>query len=158
MTRPSLRLREAGRGDARLLFDWANDPTTRRMSFSVSAIEWDEHVSWLDATLRDPDCHLWIALDGATPVGQLRLDASGGREATLSFSVAPEWRGRGYGGVILRLAAEAARDTGRISALVAWVRPENEASLRAFARAGYVAQEPSCFRGEPARSLRLPLA
>ncbi len=40
--RPSIRLRRAGPGDARLLWEWANDPGVRAASFSSDPILWED--------------------------------------------------------------------------------------------------------------------
>ena len=36
--------------DMKLLFDWRNDEVVRKNSFSTEPIDWEEHVSWFNAT------------------------------------------------------------------------------------------------------------
>jgi len=132
-----VRLRPAGTADAELLFAWTNDPLTRRMSFNTTAVRWDDHVAWLTARLASADCRLSVAADGsADPVGQVRLDRKG-TLATLSFSLAPGARGRGYAARLLRLAAVDSLRDGWCQRVRAAVRGENAASLAAFRRAGF---------------------
>lgn len=132
-----VRLRAATSADAALLHEWANDPVTRQMSFSTDAIPWDTHVAWLNQRLADPDCRLQVALDaGDVPLGQIRLDRSG-TTATLSVSVAPQARGRGYAARLVRLAAVECLQEGWCSGVNARVRPENAASLATFRRARF---------------------
>lgn len=50
-----MEIREAAAADAELLYQWANDPDTRRWSFSTGPIPWGGHVEWLDRVLTDPD-------------------------------------------------------------------------------------------------------
>jgi len=75
---PPLELRPATRDDAELLLRWANDRGVRKASFDPRPIDWDEHVAWLEARLRDPFSRIWVALDGKTPSGR-RTIRTGGR-------------------------------------------------------------------------------
>jgi RimJ/RimL family protein N-acetyltransferase len=145
---PSLRLRPVERDDAALLHGWANDPVTRRMSFSTEAIPLEAHLAWLDARLRDPDCLFYVVhvVCGAgdaegEPVGQVRFDLEPGGDAQISISLAPERRGQGMAAAAIRLASRAAFATGRVGRIRAEIRAENAASLRAFAKAGYGSPE-----------------
>jgi N-acetylneuraminate synthase len=61
-----------------------------------------------------------------------------GRCVDVSLIVAPEARGRGLGRQVLQAAADVLKREG-IDTLLAEIRPENDASRRAFAAAGFVA-------------------
>jgi RimJ/RimL family protein N-acetyltransferase len=126
-----VELRPAGQHDRDLLLAWANDPDTRRASFSTAPIGVEEHATWLATVLSDPTRQLWIAEVDGEPVGQVRIDQRD-RDAVISVSVAPEARGRGLAAPMIEAAT--ARVDGRVVALV---KPENERSLRAFETAGY---------------------
>jgi RimJ/RimL family protein N-acetyltransferase len=129
-----------------MVFEWANDPVTRANSFAPHAIAWDVHCAWFDCILRDPDRRLYIILESDEPVGQARLESCGGGGSEISVSLAPAWRGR-------RLAAEAIRlVTARAGGdlVHAYVKPGNDASRRAFLRAGYVEQGTVVRKGLPA--------
>jgi len=43
-------LRTASLADCELVFDWANDPVTRAMSFNQAQITRAEHVAWFAAS------------------------------------------------------------------------------------------------------------
>jgi len=120
-----------------MLWQWANDPESRRASFAQHAIPWVEHTKWFDARLCDSACHFYVAVDvNEVPVGQVRFDAAAD-EATVSVSVDPQVRARGYGSTMIRLATARflrARHTKRINA---FVKPSNAASLRAFQKADF---------------------
>ena len=71
--------------------------------------------------------------------------------------VAPSHRRRGIHSFFLTLRAEEARARG-LSAIYATVDPENEPSLRAFAKAGYVVLgQKNTYDGRPRCFLRLDL-
>jgi pseudaminic acid synthase len=140
----NLRLRACGPNDedARFLFDLRNDPLSRRMSFDQTEIPWDRHQAWYRGLLADADRAAWLAeLDGAR-AGVIRY-ARRGVEATVSLSLAPACRGRG---LAARLLAEGERELRArwpaVTSVRAEIRPENAASLRAFATAGFTPDPP----------------
>ncbi len=135
-----VRLRAATIKDAALLHTWANDPLTRRMSFSTALIPWETHLPWLTGRLANPHCRLYIGADeNGAALGQVRLDRAG-TTATLSIGLAPEARGRGLAARLVRLAAVECLHSGWCRLVEARVRPENAASLATFHRAGFTDQ------------------
>lgn len=132
-----IRQRPATTGDAPVLLAWRNDPLTRAMSATTHEIAPAEHAAWLDRVLSDPGRELLVAQRGGVALASVRFDRDNAA-AEISVVVAPEHRGAGVGTRILREATElqlAART--QLERIVARVRPDNPASLRAFARAGY---------------------
>lgn len=143
----ALRLRPAREGDRRLLWEWANDPEVRAVSFGQEPIPRDSHVRWFEARLRDPNCIFYVGVDeNDVPVGQIRFD----REedgVVVSVSVGREQRGRGYGRLLIEIASQRVHDsTG--SAIRAYVKPGNQASARTFERAGYSQAGAARIRGQ----------
>lgn len=136
--RGAITLRRATPDDGGMLLEWRNDEVTRAMSRKRELVSEEEHAAWLRATLVATDRHLLIAVLDGQPVAQLRLDVAGPAAVELSITVAPQHRGRGLGAAVLREADAFARALG-IARLTASIRPENEASLRAFKSAGWYA-------------------
>ncbi len=130
------RTRPASPDDAKILWHWANDPTTRSTSFQPEPFDFEHHLAWYREKLASPDCRIWIAYDERDALGQVRYDRIGD-EAEVSVSVARDVRGRGIGRELLRDTAALACRALHVSTLVALVRDDNMASLRAFAGAGY---------------------
>jgi RimJ/RimL family protein N-acetyltransferase len=126
-------LRPATADDAALLLAWRNDPATRAASRTTHPIGADEHRAWLGRTLADPSRRLMIAMAGARAVGMVRADRCDvGWE--LSWAVAPDQRGQGYG---KRAVALLARNVG--GTVCAHIRAGNAAS-GAIARAAGMAK------------------
>jgi RimJ/RimL family protein N-acetyltransferase len=144
-----LRLRPAQPDDAELVFGWANDPVTRAASFSSAPIAWADHLAWFTAQRSREDRHLFVAELEAVAVAVVRLDASASRPgvATISINVAPEARGRGLGVAALEAATATATALG-FATICALIRPDNHASRRAFARAGYELDAETVVDGE----------
>ncbi len=140
--------RPVAAADAALLHDWANDAVTRAMSFSTDPIDWFTHVEWLDRKLADERCEFVIAMEGTTPVGQIRfddresLDGPPARIAEVSISVGNEHRGRGLAPAMLRAATERRLGRGDVQAVIGYVQACNEASARTFVAADYDAVGP----------------
>jgi predicted dehydrogenase/RimJ/RimL family protein N-acetyltransferase len=134
---PAMTLRAAGVEDAARLLAWRNDPDTRRWSRTSHAITPDEHASWLRRVLADASTQLWVAECDGRPIAHARVSLQTNGAAEVHVVLAPEARGRGLGAAVLTLAAARALAEPGVSALCAHVKPGHEASLRAFARAGF---------------------
>jgi RimJ/RimL family protein N-acetyltransferase len=130
-------LRPATPDDCLLLWQWANDPVVRRSSFHTQAIDWTEHEAWYVEKLASPDCRIWIMHIGALPVGQIRYERIGGDAAEISFSIARGFRGKQLGTRLLEASGEQALRELGVRWLQGAVRIDNEASCRAFLKAGF---------------------
>lgn len=139
--RDALVLRPATVSDAQVLLDWANDAGTREASFSAARIGIDEHARWLDAMLADERVYFAIASDYAgRPLGTIRFSVGAEQQdsAVVSVTVAPEFRRQGRATpLIVTGTQECFARFPSLQRVVAYVRPENEASARAFESAGY---------------------
>jgi UDP-2,4-diacetamido-2,4,6-trideoxy-beta-L-altropyranose hydrolase len=124
-------------GDADVLWRWANDPVTRANAFSRAPIPYAAHLVWLAGRLRSEATRIWIFSDGATPVGQVRIDRAGD-VGEIDICVAPGHRGRGYGRVMLTEAVlRAQREWGAGVRPRALVLDRNPASLALFRGCGF---------------------
>jgi len=140
--RADLTLRPARRRDKALYWEWANDPATRAHANEPAPISWSTHDRWFEQQLADPETYLWVMVTpDQLPVGQVRVEIQG-NEAVLSYSVDPAFRGRGWGTRLLELAASAWQTVGEPHPLSGEVQFQNEASCRAFLRAGFLEVEP----------------
>lgn len=141
------RLRKASLEDAFCLFTWKNDPENLKSSHHDKPVSFNGHVEWLNAVLENPMRQLWILEDQQNDVGMLRLDfrteiIKSGKERTkkiaeISYSVAKEYRGKGYGEVLLRMAEEQAA-LSEVEILYGEVLFHNKISQRLFRKLGYV--------------------
>ena len=137
ITGEKLRLRRACEEDCRMLWEWANDPDVRAAAFSSDPIPWEEHVGWYTKKLSDPHCFHFIALDDEdVPVGQVRFDVQG-EEAEVDVSVDRQRRGHGYGSSLIEIGVKKMFLSTPTKVIHAYVKSQNEASVRAFRRAGF---------------------
>lgn len=149
------RLRPLAATDLRLIWEWANEPAVRSGSFEGQPIPWDEHVPWFYERLRDPNTVYWIAetLEGE-PAAQIRFAIEEGHTATISYSLDRRFRGQGLSCALLCKAVYRVAAERGITQIDAYIKPENVASQKAFARAGFDIVGPLGIRGRTALHLR----
>lgn len=137
MHHPQLVVRRALATDAERLFRWANDPVTRAASFQTSTIAWPDHLRWFDRKRADARTRLYVGESPRGPIGQVRFDLHEDGSATIGVGLAHEHRGQGLAAPLLTTALEEMRATTAVGDVVAEIKPDNQASLRSFARAGF---------------------
>lgn len=138
-----LHLRKATKDDVELIFNWANDEVVRKNSFSTEKIEYEEHVKWFENLLQDEN-RVQLILERALgdkieSIGQIRLNMDNENcLAEVGYSIASEFRGMGYGKQMLCLAGRYIEDEyPHIKKLIARVKPNNVASIKAFENVGF---------------------
>lgn len=154
--RSGVSLRPAAEDDCRRLWEWRNDPTTRRASFQTGAIVYADHQRWFGERLRDPQTRFFIVQDPeGEPVGYVRFQVRRG-EAEISVSIDRAHRGKGYGPAAIRLSSDLLLSMDRLGGIVAYVRTENPSSLAAFQRAGFAVEGQETIEGMGALRLIYP--
>lgn len=122
--------------DAEMLLRWRNDPATRAASVNTDPVSPDDHVKWLSDVMNDPRQLLFIA-EQNEPVGTVRIDLSDGDSrfhGELSWTVNPDYRGRGSGKEMVSRIARGHR-------LFARIKQDNHASQKIAEAAGFVLEE-----------------
>lgn len=133
----AVRCRLVREADCLMTLEWANDPLCRQMGFGQKTISMEDHVVWFRNALASDTFRLIVVegriADQWTPVGLVRMD----RDGEVSLSIAREFRGRRLAVSALRAAFEWIRSEWPITKLVAHIKPDNAASVRAFEAAGF---------------------
>lgn len=133
-----LRLRPATKDDSRQLFVWANDPVVRQSAFHSEPIVWKDHQRWFASRLESATTLIYLAENPAQQlVGQIRFDQSAANEMEVDVTVAPEFRGLGYGAALIAAGAKAVAAVRPGTRLTALIKPHNVASQHAFQGAGF---------------------
>jgi RimJ/RimL family protein N-acetyltransferase len=127
-----MQLRKATFDDWKILLDWRNDPTTRENSFKTEEIPEQTHKLWFNDSLLNPNREIYILETNSTPVGTLRSDCYLSNEYALSWNIAPNYRGKGYGVKILELFLK-----GKTGKFIAEIKPENIASIKMVLKNGF---------------------
>lgn len=151
----TIRLRRATLDDLQQLFTWVNDPAVRRASFRSAVISLSEHTQWFQARLDDPASTIYIASNAdGQPLGMARFERAA-QIATISVSVAAEFRGTHRGTRLIDLACRRYFFEHDTLEIIAQIKPDNEASYRAFRNVGFQFTSESQLHGQTANTLRL---
>jgi RimJ/RimL family protein N-acetyltransferase len=144
-----LTFRKATIDDARILYDWRNDPETRENSFaSTKEILFEEHISWLSEKLQNDQAHIFILLeDDVRPIGQVRFDIFD-KVGTVSIIIDSSFRGLGYGREGLKMLRDHIFSSQIAVCLKAFIKKTNLSSLDMFRSAGFSAVGVEMSRGE----------
>jgi RimJ/RimL family protein N-acetyltransferase len=126
-------IREATINDAIILFAWANDTETRKNSFNSGSIEWHDHIHWFKNKLADPTVKIYI-LHNEMPVGVVRFEIN--ETTIISVTVAPDYRGMGFGAEIIKTACNTLWGIYN-DPVLAYIKKGNIPSQRVFEKAGF---------------------
>jgi RimJ/RimL family protein N-acetyltransferase len=122
--------------DQEMLLKWRNDPETLANSVNSTPIVEHNHKEWLKLTLESNRRKIYIYEHG---VGTIRTDKMNKWESMiLSWTIAPEFRGQGFGERMLRDFTK--QFTGEY---YAEILPHNKASLIIAEKVGFKEVKPN---------------
>ena len=132
-----LKVHPAREDNLMLIFNWANDPLTRGMSFNQDLIPLETHKEWFSKVLSQRRIHLLI-VEGYesgnwVPIAQVRVDEDG----EISMSLASEFRGQHLATPVIKAGIAYIKREFLIDKLVAHIKHENIVSVKSFERAGF---------------------
>ena len=127
-----MELRQATFKDWDILLRWRNDPLTRRNSLNSDIIEEEPHKKWLKKSLTEEGVDIYILNDAGKDVGMIRSDFVKLNTYVLSWNIAPEFRGFGYGNKILKTFLD--NNTGNF---IAEIKTENIPSIKMVNKLGF---------------------
>lgn len=131
-----LSFRKVIKTDEDLILTWANDPVVRKGSFNHDTIAKDEHRIWFDKKLMDPNVLMWIFEVNNSPAGLVRLEKDN-NEVVLSYQIASQYRGKGLGTKMLKMAMNEVENHWQNIKVLAYTLPENIASIKSLEKAGF---------------------
>lgn len=134
-----INLRKASLEDAFCLFNWKNEEESLKNSLNHEPVLWENHVIWMENTLKNDNRFLWILEKEGKPCGMLRLDREEQEEliwGEISYLVDKKYRGQGLGKQLL-IMAEKQAEILNITVLCGVVFTHNKASAAIFESLGY---------------------
>lgn len=135
-------IRKATDADTEITFDWANNPVTRKYSFSQDFIPFDKHLDWFTEKIKASNCYYYLLTKNTFPVGSIRFDIDN-EIATISFLVSPEHYEKGIGTILLKKGLEEFEKVvlfEQIQCVQGYVLKENLASIKLFERFGFTVE------------------
>jgi RimJ/RimL family protein N-acetyltransferase len=136
-------LRRIAPGDIPRLYEWRNDPGTRRMFRDSRPLEFESHRRFVEGYLESGAPGYWLIVEAADiPVGTISLYdfSADGRECEFGrFIIAPGHRGSGYGRRTLALLMAFAASLG-VKRIRCEVLASNEPALCLYGSLGFRSQ------------------
>jgi RimJ/RimL family protein N-acetyltransferase len=126
----NINLRHATIDDCKLIYSWANDSEVRENSFQSDKIVFENHVKWFNEKINSNSSEIYILIVDNNDVGQIRLDCNND-SATISYCIDKNFRGKGYGSLIIQLIEHKAKEKG-IKYLYGYVKKQNISSQIIF--------------------------
>ena len=131
-------IRLADKDDCRDLWLWRTAPEVSKWCCDSSSIEFEEHKKWFMKKIEDKDVRIYISEnDKNEKTGQARFEVTGD-SAVISVNLNPHFFGKGLGSELIEDATRIflGENVG-IREIVAEIKGENQASKKAFEKAGY---------------------
>lgn len=135
--RSTVTLRPIAFDDSEDLLAWRNDPLTRANSRSTDAVTQEEHAAWLSRVLDDPNRRVWIAVEDGESVGTTSAMRHEDGAVEIAVTVAPAARGRRLAAELIAAAVGEAAGLWPDAPIRAEIKPDNEASRKAFEACGF---------------------
>lgn len=144
----SISVRGADEADSKSIWEWRNDPHTRKNSVEQNEVSWESHCQWYAQSLEAENRRIFVGIDEDTDtaIGMVRFDINATEfTAATSINLNPDWRGKGISAQLLRLAiGEIQREQTLV--LTAEIKPDNTPSIKCFERCGFALYETSTER------------
>jgi RimJ/RimL family protein N-acetyltransferase len=137
-----LVVREATLEDRKPIWEWWNDPITRKMMKKNDHVPWEEHCAWFEKVLEDENRILCVGLVDQHKIGVVRFDLRIDEIYEVSINLNPFFRGKGYGSKVLLKSMEYLTKDRKVKKLFAMCKKINIASRKTFEKAGFTVVDP----------------
>ena len=124
-----------------MIWEWRNDPITRKMFVNSEKVSWEEHTSWYEKVLLDKCRKLYVGKKGEIPIGVVRFDKCGHEKNIyeISINIPPASRGKGFGKQLLTNGIRRLhKEVKNCKFIRAEVKKENEYSNKLFKSCGFI--------------------
>ena len=134
----ALKLRRASAVDCKTVWEWRNDPRTRRFAFNTTEIPFAQHQQWYRDVMSNSQQQLLIGMVNSHEIGVLRYDKlDSGWE--ISVYLDPDLHGLGLGNKLISAGNQwLSKNLASPHRVIARTVPNNTASCKAFRKAGFL--------------------
>jgi len=139
-------IRQIIESDCAIIYEWANDPDTRRHSFNSEAIKGEEHQQWFYNKLSDDNCYWYHFSLEQNPIGHVRIEKN--EDTIISVTIAPEFRRKGLGAEIIKIGCQAFWKSNN-NDIIAYIKNTNPGSIKSFEKAGFKKDADIIIKHEP---------
>jgi len=131
-------VREAKIEDCKEIWEWWNDPVTRKMMKKNDYVPWEEHCEWFNKVLTDNKRILCVGLVNDQKIGVVRFDLKTGKIYEVSINLNPVFRNRGYGSIFMKESIRYLSKIRDVKRLFAMLKKVNIPSKKTFEKAGFI--------------------
>ena len=127
-----------------MLWQWRNDPITRKMSNNTEKISWEAHSCWFEKVLLDNSTKLYLGEEIGIPIGVIRFDKCDNDEYVyeVSINISPESRGKGFGKKLINNGIRRfLKEVANCKLIRAEVKKDNESSKKLFKSCGFTSSK-----------------
>ena len=124
-----------------MIWEWRNDPITRKMSVNSEKVSWEEHTSWYEKVLLDKCRKIYLGVESGIPIGVVRFDKSDNENYVyeVSITISPENRGKGFGKQLLNNGIRRLyKEVRNCKFIRAEVKKDNKSSNKLFKSCGFI--------------------
>ena len=124
-----------------MIWEWRNDPITRKMFVKIEKVSWEEHTSWYEKVLLDKCRKLYLGEEGGIPIGVVSFDKCDDEEYVyeVSINISPTSRRKGFGKQLLTNGImRLLKEVDNCKFIRAEVKKDNESSNKLFISCGFI--------------------
>lgn len=141
MCKKQVYFRKVSAQDEELLLEWRNDKETRKQSFHTAPVTKEKHHEWFEKALKNEKIILLLFVCDGVPIGTVRIEKND-LEADISYSIAPAYRGQGFGREMIHMLLDYAQNLNIVH-LQAQVKVDNLISQKTLLVNGFQKKETS---------------
>ncbi len=131
--------RKANENDMLLYFNWANDASVRENSYQSDLISLENHQNWFYKKIKDEMSYMLVFENHiGIPIGQVRIQKHDENTAIIGISNDTNHRAKGYASKMIEIASNEFLKQNQQICISAYIKIDNNASRKAFEKAGYV--------------------
>ena len=139
-----LSLKKAALSDLEITYQWATNPIVRKYAFQQNEIQLEEHASWFQKQIIDPNAIYFLLKKGTESLGSIRFNIDEHGTGIISYLIDPAHHSKNLGTKILKIAIRELRvNFPRVNRIQGYVIPENNASVRIFEKLNFTCFESS---------------
>jgi RimJ/RimL family protein N-acetyltransferase len=121
------------------LLAWRNSSDVAQLQFSGTVLDKEKHRIWFFERLKTAQSRPFLAYENqGVVVGYVRVEFGENDQCYISLLVSPKRRNRGWGFRILVSFLEYFKKEFSSKQLIAYIHPENSASLALFTKANFI--------------------
>ncbi|MBK6363350.1 MAG: GNAT family N-acetyltransferase [Saprospiraceae bacterium] len=128
-----IKIRNAVIQDVHDIYEWVNDPDTRKYSFNTNLIVYSDHIRWFEERLSNNKAWSYIGEVNGSKAAFIRIDKHQ-NGFVIGINLNPEFRGLRLSKSLLNAAISYFEEPGDI---LAFIKPENKVSIASFEGIGF---------------------